>query len=153
MTKENFKKSIFDEEEEVSKLKLKELRKHCINRISKCLEYAVRAYDCEFPKGFAEKLYDISYEKKMPSPKVVDAIVAEWKIWEPYVYGQSFNKFMQLELERIFKNQVATTFSSKKLKGYIGNKAIVLKEPPKGLITTIFASGKLIKNGTEEPIF
>lgn len=149
LTKENLEKSILEDKEEKTSRRAREEMQHKVILINLLLEYATKKYECHFPEGFAEYLYKNAYQKNIPSKMVVDAIAAEWNIWKPYLLVKSFNSFMKTELEGVFRNQVATTFGSSRLKGYIGNKAIVVKEPPRGLTTNVFANGILRKNGIE----
>lgn len=119
-----------------------------IKDIKEVLRYATKRYKCEFPKNFAKTLYDMSYQQSycILTYKVMDAIYTEWKIWERYVTPKSFNSFMKASIKDMCRLGATTTFSCSELKGYIGNKATVIKEIPRATVTTVVRTGKLTQN-------
>ena len=115
-----------------------------IEEVKELLKYAEDTYGCEVSEQFVRTMHKISYKKWIPSPKHIDAIFAEWKLWKPYVTPESFNGFMLHEIERLFRIYTTSTFFSSNLgESYIGSKATVIKEPPSQMVTTIYKSGKL----------
>ena len=112
------------------------------------LEYAKTKYGCEFSEDFTKKMNNESFERwRIPENKVVDALVREWRVWEPYVSEDSFSGFIEDGLESIIRIQATATFHSPVLNGYIGNKAKIVKKLPNVLATCVSAKGVLCING------
>ena len=119
-----------------------------IRNFKELLKYAETKYGCVFSDGFEEEITsDWSDTFKLLDKKIVDALVKEWNIWKPYVNPDSFNSFMEDGLKCLFQIKTTATFCSEKLKGYIGNKATIIKTLPSMLNTCITSRGTLFING------
>ena len=115
-----------------------------IKEVKDLLDYAKNTYNCKMSNDFVEKMCKLSYQSWIPTKRHMDAVYAEWKLWEPYVAEDSFNDFMLHEIESLFRIYTTSTFFSKNLdRGYIGQKARVVKDPPIHMVTTISKSCKL----------
>lgn len=122
-------------------------KQRSINEIREVLEYAREKYGYKYDEKFLNHLYQISPRpRKLPKKKVIDALIAEWKLWEPFVAVGSFQDFITNEIESIFKIHCTATFKSANLNGYIGNKVDVV-ELPNFLSTTVNINGRLKKDG------
>lgn len=133
---------------------IKKRRNLNLDKIRSILQYATKKYYCRFPENYEKKLYNLMDHLEMiPSTAVIDAIIAEWNIWKPYVDPKSFNEFFQHELESMFKIHAASTFHSECLHGYIGNKATVIKKLPSPKSTTVHWKGAISVDGREAKVF
>lgn len=123
-----------------------EARNKWIKRMKQRLDYATIRYGCIFPKGFAKLLYEVSFEKWIPSEAVMDALYKEWEVWKPYVSEDSLNEFMIDSIKSICKFHATSTISMPNYGIYIGRKATVVKSLPTGFITSVNKRGILSVN-------
>lgn len=114
------------------------------------LRYAERRYNCEFSEEFQADIQKGNYRScDIPGPKVIDALVEEWKVWKPYVSEDSFSRFIEDGIKSIIAIQATATFHSPNFRGFIGNKADVIKELPTVLATSVSRTGVLCINGKQ----
>lgn len=112
-------------------------------KIKTLISYLREKHSCEFPDNYARMLFRMGMDW-VPSKKVADAIILEWLEWEPYVDPESFQGFVQYELELLLKIHTTSTFGSPNLNEYIGNKAKVIKAPPYSKATTVYMDGNMV---------
>jgi len=132
---------------------IKKQRNLNLEKIRSILRYATKKHCCTFPKNYEKKLYNLMNLEMIPSTAVIDAIIAEWHIWEPYVDPECFDQFVRYELESVFKIHTASTFHSPCLNNYIGNKATVIKKLPSPKSTTVHWKGAISVDGKEVKVF
>lgn len=117
-------------------------------RGERILNYAISKYNCKFSNKFINKLKNEFYlEKDIPEYTVVDSLVREWEVWKPYVSEDSFSNFIEDGLKSLICIQATATFHSPNLRGYIGNKAAVIKKLPLVLATSVTWNGSLRIDG------
>lgn len=119
-----------------------------IKKGEELLKYAEDIHNCKFSKEFKQELIKGTYKHyDIPKYKIIDSLVKEWKVWMPYVSIDSYSRFIEEGLKSLIKIKATATFHSPNLKGYIGNKATVIRKLPTVLATSITRNGVVCIDG------
>lgn len=101
--------------------------------VEKFITSTEEAYKVKFSKRLQEKLLD---NGKPEALHHIDSIVAEWRIWEPYVEKNDFVLFLEDGIISLYSCQCNATTSVATVPHYIGNRGVkVEKALPTGLYT------------------
>ena len=133
-------------------------KKEGVKRISEVLQFLTKELGCNFPKKFAEMLYEESNSKESFTLTKDHArgIIDDWRVWEEYVNPADMDKYIRHKLEVFCKIHCGVTYGFNRgeatAKSYIGTYAEVIKQIPENKYVIIHSTGMISVDGKMQEV-